>query len=169
MQISANNDILLSEDTIFEKFATKNVTEDIENFFVEYFSASVKIENKVTQNGVVSISHVGFARIFRSVINHIFGESQLKIKMLTEKNLLLFVFNWTPHNDIAQLLRSIKSAADLSGFSATALQNDGNVKITFSTNLMPRGFIPIYAKSKKKIYQAFTGVFITTGDEETVE
>jgi hypothetical protein len=154
----ATNDtgnVIRERSLVFERFTVKNVSEDIENFLIEYFSASVKVENNVTRDGAVSISHIGFAKVFRSVINHIFGNSQLKIGMRTEPGSLVFVFDWISDNDSDELLKSVKSEAYLSGFISSEQQSENKIRIILKTDVLPRGFVPIYAKSKKKIYDAF--------------
>lgn len=147
--------VIRERSLVFERFTVKNVSEDIENFLIEYFSASVKVENNVTRDGAVSISHIGFARVFRSVINHIFGKSQLNIGIRTERYLLVCVFDWLAEENSDELLAAVKSEAYLCGFTASDTKNDNRIKITFTTEVMPQGFVPIYAKSKKKIYDAF--------------
>ena len=169
MTVNSTQKIILQDDNrIFETFASKNISESIESFFIEYFRAAVKVENEVSSSGVLSISHVGLVGIFKSIINQIFGRSQLKVRRFTDKNLLFIIFKWQTEKEDANIISSLKSDAEISGFAFSDSSYESEGKLSLTAKLMPHTFIPIYAKSKKKIYDAFYKEFILGNEKDVI-
>ncbi len=155
----------LISETIPDEFISSpvcvfDIFEATDEFFDENFRGAITIENALTCDGYVNISPDGFAFLNKLLLNAIFGESVVRMKMSSEGGIFRVESSWKIYNKISHAdLALLRSSANLSGFKMT-LSEDGELgKLTLEAPIKKTPQLSIYAVSALKMREAFTRVF----------
>ena len=155
----------LISETIPDEFITNpvyvfDVFEATDEFFDDNFRGAITLENKITKEGFVHVSPDGFAFFHKLLLNAIFGESVVHMKMSSEDGVFKVQSNWKIYNKISDAdLALLRSTAELSGFKMT-LSEEGEIgTLTLETPIKKTPQLAIYAVSIAKMREAFTRVF----------
>lgn len=155
----------LISETIPDEFITKTVSvgdifEATDEFFDDNFRGAITVDNELTADGYVNISPDGFAFFHKVLLNAIFGESVVRLRMLCENSCFLVEARWKVYKSISNSdLALLRSTANLSGFSMTLNEDEKEGKLTLSMPIRATPYLAIYAVSIAKMREAFTRVF----------
>ena len=148
------------DNFIIETISIFDIYRATEEFFDDNFRAAITLERDLCSEGFVNISADGFAFFYKVLLNAIFGESVVHIKMSSHGGVFETKANWKIYKGISKSdLSLLRSTAELSGFKMT-LSEDGDVGcVTLSSPIKKTPQLAIYAISAAKMHEAFTRVF----------
>ena len=130
------------------------------DFLEENFRGAVELPCETLGEGYALISPNGIAYFFKLLLNAVFGESMVFIKMSTKDNVFSIETSWKHHRDINKCdLAELENVARVSGFK-TEFMLDGKIcRVAITTELKRERSLPLYAISKSKMHEAYIRVF----------
>lgn len=155
----------LISETIPDRFISKvshvcDIIGAIEEFFEDNFRGAIITEASHDTDGYLNISTDGFAFFHKVLLNAIFGESVVRLRMFTDDASFKVEARWKVYKRISESdLALLESTAKLSGFTMrlSDVGEDGFLLLEMPIRKTPK--LAIYAVSKAQIYEAFTRVF----------
>lgn len=155
----------LISDTVPDEYIKKQVRVfDIfratEDFFEDNFRGAITVDSELSSDGYVLISPDGFAFFHKALLNAIFGESVVRLRMFRENGLFKVEAKWKIYNRISKSdLELLRSTANLSGFSMK-LDESGQIgTLILEMPVRQISEISIRAVSSVRMRETFTRVF----------
>lgn len=155
----------LISETIPDGFISKpvfvfDVFEATDEFLDENFRGAITVDSELTCDGYVHISPDGFAFFHKVLLNAIFGESVVHMKMSTDAGIFKVQSSWKIYNKISHAdLALLRSTAELSGFKMTLSEEGEFGNLTLEVPIKKSPTLAIYAVSAARMREAFTRVF----------
>ena len=131
-----------------------------EDFFEDNFRGAICVDSELACDGFVLISPDGFAYFHKVLLNAVFGESVVRLRMFRENGLFKLEASWKIYNRISKSdLDILSSTATLSGFSMK-LNESGEVgALILEAPVRQAPEISISAVSQARMRETFTRVF----------
>ncbi len=162
----ANSDLLtrlskrVPESFTVETLALFDICKSTEKFFDENFRGAVLVSCDECPESFVSASATGVAYFYRLLLEHIFGESVLYVKMQTNGYKFVIQNEFSIKRKLEEETKfKLENVARLSGFDIFFTSRDDNTLIDIVFNMRPTQAIPIYARSVRLLELAYVNVF----------
>ena len=157
----------ISQGTPEEFITTTLRASDIFNatnkFFEDNFRGAVITEGELLTDGYTEASPDGIAYFFKVLLNAVFGDSVVRVKMACEKDIFNISTEWEFCREITKSdLAELENVARLSGFTLE-FSNNGNIyRADIAMKLKALSYIPLYAISRENMLLAYNRVFFLT-------
>ena len=155
---------LISENAPEKYVATvlsaHDVCKSTERFFSDNFRGAILLKMPENTCGYVITSPDGIAYFFKVLLNSVFGDSAIKIKMSCDRDFLTLSTVWNGEQTINEYdLKELERVARLSGFGFEVSSEGGISRVDVFLSLQTLSFIPIYATDTNIMHQAYVKVF----------
>ena len=148
------------EKYVVSVFSALDVCRSAEKFFTENFRGAILLELPENTAGYVIASPDGIAYFFKVLLNAIFGDSAVKIKMSCDADFLCISTCWKQTKDISSSdLRELEKIARLSGFGFEILSSGETARLDLYLSIQKLSYLPLYATDTYSLHEAFVKVF----------
>ncbi len=148
------------ENFILETLSISDVYKSTEKFFDEHFRGAVEISADIEREGFVSASPSGIAYFFRLLLEHIFGDGVLHVKMQTNNYNFIISSEFSVERELDSKTRAtLENVARVSGFELIFSKKDKVTVIEATLNMRATQAIPIYARGVRLLSLAYVDVF----------
>ena len=137
-----------------------DVCKSTEKFFSENFRGAISLELPENTDGYVIASPDGIAYFFKVLLNAVFGDSTVKIKMSCGDNFLTLTTEWNRRRNISEGdMKELERAARLSGFGFE-FSHDGILsRVDLLLSIQALSYLPLYAVDTSIMHEAYVKVF----------
>ncbi len=155
----------LISETVPDEFTSKSISifdvfQATDEFFDDNFRGAITVDNELAADGYIDISPEGFAFFHKVLLNAIFGESVVRVRMLCDGSIFKVEANWKIYNNISKDdLALLRSTANLSGFKITLRETDEDGNLILEAPVRKSAQLALYAVSAARMREAFTRVF----------
>ena len=130
------------------------------NFLDENFRGAIEASGEISSDGYAIISPNGLAYFFKILLNAVFGESMVFMKMSTKDNVFVMETSWKHHRDInAEDISELESIARVSGFTPEFMLDGEICRISISLEIKKEKQLVLYAVPIGKMHAAYIRVF----------
>ena len=131
-----------------------------ERFFDENFRGSILFEMPESVNGYVIASADGIAYFFKVLLNAIFGDSTVKVRITSDKELLYIRTEWKSKKEISsEDLSELERVARVSAFGFEISHGADVSHLDIFLSIQTLSYLPLYAFDVEKMHEAFVRVF----------
>lgn len=133
-----------------------------EKFFDDNFRGAVITDAEIVSDGYAEVSAEGIAYFFKVLLNAVFGDSVVRIKMISKNDVLDISTEWSFCREITKSdLNELENVARLSGFTLNFSKSESICRADISMKLKTLSYIPLYAVSDEKMLLAYIKVFFS--------
>ena len=148
------------QNFVLETLSIYDIYNSSEKFFEEHFRGAVEISSDIECEGFVSASASGVAYFFRLLLEHIFGDGVLHIKMQTNNYKFIISAEFSIEREMdSKTKASLENVARVSGFDLIFSKNGKITSVVASFNMRATQSVPIYARGAKLMSLAYVDVF----------
>ena len=134
------------------------------DFLMENFRGAVSFDEDITSSENLVISPDGFAYFFKYVLNVVFGNTVLNVKMTSVRKDFTVTLDWKKHRSLTEGEElALQRIALASGFKLNLNETNERITLTLYAEAKIYGYINIYAPVfNNQIKTAFNRVFYLT-------
>ena len=148
------------ENFTISPIKASDIFEATRNFLYENFRGAIDIESELYSDGYVSISPDGLAYFFKLLLNAIFGESLVFIKMSTKDDIFSIEAYWNRHRNItANEISELENIARVSGLALELVFGEKKCHANITMQIKKETLLRLYAVSAQKMHEAYIRVF----------
>lgn len=137
-----------------------DVCKSTEKFFSENFRGAISLELPENTAGYVIASPDGIAYFFKVLLNAVFGDSTVKIKMTCDSDFLTLSTEWRNSRNITDDdMKELERAARASGFGFEISHEGEFTRIDLLLSIQTLSYLPLYAVDVKSMHEAYVKVF----------
>lgn len=137
-----------------------DISNATERFFSENFRGSISLELPENVSGYVIAAPDGIAYFFKLLLNAIFGDSAVKIKISYTSDFLTLSTVWKHSCEISDSdIKEMERVARLSGFGFEISHVGEISRIDLSLSIQTLSYLPLYAVDVKNMHEAYVKVF----------
>lgn len=159
-----NNFRLISENApekyVVSVMSAHDVAEATEKFFSENFRGAVYLLREDSSDGFVIASPDGIAYFFKVLLNAVFGNSTVKIKISSDSDFLTLSTVWEQSQDISDAdMKELSRVASLSGFGFEFSHDGALARADILLSIQALSYLQLYAVDVKSVHEAYVKVF----------
>lgn len=155
---------LISENAppkyIVSVLSALDVCNSAEKFFSENFRGAILLDLPESTDGYVIASPDGIAYFFKVLLNAVFGNSTVKIKMRCDGDFLKLTTEWKRCDKISDAdIKELERTARLSGFGFEISEDGAFSHVDIFLSIQTLSYLHLYAVDTKNMHEAFVRVF----------
>lgn len=148
------------EKYVVSVISANDVAEATENFFSENFRGAVSVLREDSSDGFVIASPDGIAYFFKVLLNAIFGDSAVKIKISSDSDFLTLSTVWKQSRGISDAdMKELSRVANLSGFGFEFSHEGALARADILLSIQALNYLQLYAVDVKSVHEAYVKVF----------
>ncbi len=143
-----------------ETLSVTDVFRTTQKFFDENFRGAVVTASDFEVERFISASPTGIAYFYRLLLEHIFGEGVLYVKMQINNYKFIMQNEFSIKRRLDEKTKiKLENVARLSGFDIIFTSKHENTAIDIVFDIRPTQAIPIYARAARLLFLAYVDVF----------